>query len=960
MDPRAPTEAAVSARSGRSSDATGRMPAARPHRPPGPVAAAPGVAPADAGPPSVAVPDGVAPSAGGAGEGIQSAGAADGSVETGREVVASHPREGPQLTGAEVEPAQTGREVAVGGRRDGSQPPADAERSAGSGHEVAVGDRRVRHEPRPEGHPTHPLRRVDPWLISGVVLFFIGLVLWTSAVAPVLAPAVDPVFAATWLVAILLVLFGAATIGGRLAALVAAERSASDRLARAHAARLAAVVRIAARMATTHDREAIFRTIVTETRRVLDVDATTIRIREGNRLEVVAWSGMSDEVARRLLPFDVTAGRYGTVVRTGRPWVRERVDPNEPGTGYEAYRGVIEFAADVVVPLTLGESVIGVLTAVSRRPRAWTTSDLEFLTALASHAAIALENAELLARTSQRAAELEVLRAASARLSRENTLESVGRAIVEETRRIIDYHNARVYLVEPPDDVVPIAFEGRIGAYERVDLSLLRTKLGVGLTGWVAMTGTPLVVPDANADPRAASIPGTDDIDESMLVVPMRYDERTIGVITLSKLGLDQFDDEDLRLLSILADHAATAVETVRLLERTGRLARDLRRVVDMSRELAQTLEPKAAADAIARHLADAAGVDECFISSWDRPHDRVLTFGRYPPGPDKEEAFSLADYPQTRRVLRERVVSQIQTNDPAADPAEVALLREEGFASLVMLPLVARGEAIGLVELLSRRPIVLDSSILELVATMANEAGLLLENVTLYAEARRLADRDPLTDAYNHRAFHQRLAEELLRASRGQRSLALLMLDLDGFKLVNDSLGHPFGDRVLAWTAAVIRKALRASDVLARYGGDEFAVILPDSDRAAAERTAARIVAAVADQPFESDGRPVPIGLSIGVATYPADGRTPAELVAAADAALYARKRARRAGEGDGVGRGPRAWGAGAGPGEAVREAGEALVAREAGATRESEAVGSIGSRAGRRGRSVRPAPSS
>ena len=113
----------------------------------------------------------------------------------------------------------------------------------------------------------------------------------------------------------------------------------------------------------------------------------------------------------------------------------------------------------------------------------------------------------------------------------------VGRIVVEETRRIIDYHNARVYLVEPPDQVVPIAFEGRVGAYEQVDMELLRCRLGEGFTGWVAQHGEPILVNDANADPRGATIAGTDDIDESMLVVPMRYDGETIGVITLSKLG---------------------------------------------------------------------------------------------------------------------------------------------------------------------------------------------------------------------------------------------------------------------------------------------------------------------------------------------------------------------------------------------------------------------------------------
>jgi hypothetical protein len=143
---------------------------------------------------------------------------------------------------------------------------------------------------------------------------------------------------------------------------------------------------------------------------------------------------------------------------------------------------------------------------------------------LAAHAAIALTNAELLEQTVKRAAQLEVLQAASARMSAATTIEEIGETIVDETARIIEYHNARVYVVEASDDVVPIAFKGRVGAYEQVDMHVLACKLGVGFTGWVAQHGEPLLVNDANADPRGETIVGTDDVDESMLVVPMRYD----------------------------------------------------------------------------------------------------------------------------------------------------------------------------------------------------------------------------------------------------------------------------------------------------------------------------------------------------------------------------------------------------------------------------------------------------
>ena len=181
----------------------------------------------------------------------------------------------------------------------------------------------------------------------------------------------------------------------------------------------------------------------------------------------------------------------------------------------------------------------------------------------------------------------------------------------------------------------------------------------------------------------------------------------------------------------------------------------------------------------------------------------------------------------------------------------------------------------------------------------MANEAAMALENARLYEDARKLADRDPLTGFYNHRFLHERLGEEVVRAQRARRPLSVLMLDLDDFKLVNDTFGHLFGDRVLTFTAELIRSTLRISDVGARYGGDEFAVILPETDADDARIIAERILEAFRDHPFVGEQRgPVPLAGSIGVATFPADGRTATDLIAAADDALCRQ-----------AGRRPRRW---------------------------------------------------
>jgi diguanylate cyclase (GGDEF)-like protein len=673
-----------------------------------------------------------------------------------------------------------------------------------------------------------------------------------------------------------------------------AARATTSGLESELAERLDTVLGIAEQLAATHDRQAIFRTIVDETKRALRVDYVSIRILVDDRLVIAACAGLPDERVAALPILGADEGWIADVLRTGRvaAWRDVREDVKY---GSNPYGDTVEFAGDLIAPLTHHDVVIGALSAVTREPRDWTDGDIAFITTLATHAAIALTNAELFEQTEARAAQLAVLQAASARLNRATSFEAMGRTVVEETRRIIDYHNARVYLIEPPDAVVPIAFEGRVGAYETVDLELLRTRLGQGFTGWVALHGEPLLINDANSDPRGETIAGTDDIDESMLVVPMRYDGVTVGVITLSKLGLDGFDQDDLRLLGILADHAATAVETARLLTRSEALARELRRLLDMSGELSESLDPHQVAELMAGHLARAMGVDECAISYWDRSSARVESLGYYPPVKlsDLEPYFEVAGFPETLRVLERGVTTIIDADDPLADAAEVTLMRRDGNRMLVMLPLLAKGQAIGLVELFSKNLVRWDAQRLELARTMANEAAMALENARLYEDARKRADRDPLTGFFNHRYLHERLGEEVVRSQRGKRPLSVLMLDLDDFKLVNDTFGHLFGDRVLTWVGELIRATLRVSDVPARYGGDEFAVILPDTDGEEARHAAERILDTFRDRPFVGEQRgPLPIAASIGVATYPGDGRTATDLIAAADRALYRVKR--------------------------------------------------------------------
>jgi diguanylate cyclase (GGDEF)-like protein len=686
-----------------------------------------------------------------------------------------------------------------------------------------------------------------------------------------------------------------------LGRLVVAGRAGDRNVRIGSESRLRALLDVVGHLATTFTRDDLHAIVSESAAALVDADLALLRIVRGDDLVVAGSHGFDGPTAASLSTVPVAVGRLPGGEAAARTWACTDIDLLPAGTWDPRFLGDPAVRAVILVPIAHSGRVMGVIAAAARSPRAWTDDDIEVLTALGAHAALALHNSDLFERLEGRAAQLGVVQAASARMNRAATVDAVGRAIVEEVGAIVDYHNARVYVVEAPDDVVPIAFQGRVGAYETVDWDMLRTKVGEGFTGWVAANGVPLCIPDANADPRGVQIPGTDEVPESMLVVPMRHDDAVVGVITLSKLGLRQFDEDDLQVLSILADQAATSLESARLLHRTESLAAELRRLLDMSQELSQTLDPHQVGKVLARHLTVALGVDLCTISSWDRSGDRIVSLGEYPDrgAPVALPTYDLASYPETRRVLESQVTVIVDAEDPAADQAEVAIMQIEGTRLLAMVPLIAKGQAVGLVELSSSHFIEFDAGRLALARTMANEAAMALENARLYDAARSLADRDPLTGFYNHRFLYERLGEEILRARRARRPLSLLMLDVDDFKLVNDTFGHQFGDRCLVALADIVRSTLRASDVPARYGGDEFAVILPETGEEGAAEAADRIIAELAANPVVADGRgPVPVDVSIGIATLGSTIRTATELVESADARMYAAKDAAHADE--------------------------------------------------------------
>jgi diguanylate cyclase (GGDEF)-like protein len=243
-------------------------------------------------------------------------------------------------------------------------------------------------------------------------------------------------------------------------------------------------------------------------------------------------------------------------------------------------------------------------------------------------------------------AHMKMLQSLSGKLNRLNDVRQIGAVIADELRLLIDYHNCRVSVIEG-DDVVPIAFRGDLSASGEEPVAFPITKIGEGITGHVAEVGKSLLVPNALECEYARLIPGTHVIEESMVAVPLRYGARVIGVIVISKLGVGQFDEDDVRLLEVLAGNASVALENARLYEAQRREAASLKALLEFAAAISRTPTTEGIAD----ETVGAAGrlLDAADASLWLRDASgelrAVAATGKtgVPSGLDTERVYDLA-----------------------------------------------------------------------------------------------------------------------------------------------------------------------------------------------------------------------------------------------------------------------------------------------------------------------------
>ncbi len=371
------------------------------------------------------------------------------------------------------------------------------------------------------------------------------------------------------------------------------------------------------------------------------------------------------------------------------------------------------------------------------------------------------------------------------------------------------------------------------------------------------------------------------------------------GLEGIVGLGHGALRESDIRIVRALCTKTALTVENLRLHADLSRKFERFAATVELAKALAPIRSYEVLLESILSKSADLLAAERGSLMLLDRETDALLLEVR------KGVIEGLAE--KLRIPKGEGIAGQVATRgepllvqDLELDPR--VLQKNRGHyktRSFLSVPLKIGDRTIGVLNLSDKvSGEVFTEDDLQLIQSFASHAVVVLERNVLYGqteELKRLSITDPLTGLLNRRYFQERLEEEIARSRRHGRSLSLMMLDIDGFKTYNDTFGHPSGDRLLKLVSEAIMRTVRSMDIVARYGGDEFLVLLPETEPARAAQIAERIRGDVADVALEPGSTPargiVAVTVSIGIAGYPRNGATLEEIISQVDRALYQAK---------------------------------------------------------------------
>jgi diguanylate cyclase (GGDEF)-like protein len=578
-----------------------------------------------------------------------------------------------------------------------------------------------------------------------------------------------------------------------------------------------------------------------------------------------------------------------TAARSERPVLIPDTSAAAPESGgIETIPGVRSAAG---VPLVSKERAVGAATLFGRHPRAFSAEEEGLLAGLGHQLGVVVENARLLEETSAALARSNLLYELSNQLHSIQTFDDAVQMAAEQIREAFRADGTLIVLEQDRADIprraTRVAGDRREWGQSSTPDVIARA---------VVAEGRPILIPQAETAPGHLATAVRRDGVEALLAVPIQGLSGRHGAVALTFRQPKVFRPLDVETLVVYANHLGIALENARLYADAKQRTERISTLNRLTRVISASLDIGSVYQVFAQEVKHLIPYDRMGVVVPDDAGRGLTMLQLAADGPTSaktgsqwlDRAGTGIEWVMTRRQPRiERDLAEERRF------VEDEFLLSEGIRSLVRLPLIARGKVVGALFLDSCVPNRYSERELDLLVPLAEQLAIVIHNARLFEEINRLAITDELTGLYNRRHFFQQLEQEFKRARRYSRPLSLIMVDIDNFKRYNDLNGHLAGDQALRLIAARLRSITRAVDLLTRYGGDEFGIILPETDLSQAGVQAERVRAAMEQGGFAAPEQRGGDGLtaSLGVACFALGMLQGEDLVRAADQALYRSK---------------------------------------------------------------------
>jgi diguanylate cyclase (GGDEF)-like protein len=409
---------------------------------------------------------------------------------------------------------------------------------------------------------------------------------------------------------------------------------------------------------------------------------------------------------------------------------------------------------------------------------------------------------------------------------------------------------------------------------------------GQGITGAAAAKKQPVYAPDVTRDPRyICSAKST----RSELAVPLMVRDEVVGVLDCQSDRVNHFDNDTIDLLTLFSTQASMALQNARLYSLERQRARQLQAINAIAQQSTAVLDLEELLSRVCRLIQDAFQVTHVSLFLREES-DMVLRahYGTLTPRVPQGGRFPANCEPWTRILASGGTLIE---KDLLSEPEALRLF--EGSGSRMSIPLVSFGQILGIIGLHSSEADAFRETDLQSLESVADICATSIQNAHYVERVKQLAYLDGLTGIFNRRFFELRIMEEIERARRYGTGMAVIMVDIDQFKRLNDEFGHLLGDEVLRQVSSIFHQQLRKIDVVCRYGGEEFGILLTQTSFEHAINVAEKLRHTI--EQWQFPGVPRTVTISAGVAALPNHGTTRDDLVRAADTGLYAAKQAGR-----------------------------------------------------------------